>query len=69
MNTLQFFYDKNQNSDEGALLRAAGLKRLHEGWYSVQYRGVKLDKSTICAAKRNKNGQIKEPPKIIWINV
>lgn len=67
MNTLQFFYDKNQNSDEGALLCAAGLKRLHNGWYFVQYRGVSLDKSTICAAKRNKNGQIKEPLKRIFV--
>lgn len=46
--------DFNNNS----LLRYAGVKKIHSGWYTVNYRGVSLDKSTICAAKRNKLGKI-----------
>jgi hypothetical protein len=56
MNTLQIHSSQFDNAE---LLKYAGVKRIHDGWYTVQYRGVKLDKSTICAAKRNKNGQIK----------
>lgn len=46
------------NYDNNELLRHAGVKRIYPGWYTVHYRGVKLDKSTICEAKRNRKGQI-----------
>jgi hypothetical protein len=60
MNTLQIHSSQFDNAE---LLKYAGVKRIHDGWYTVQYRGVTLDKSIICAAKRNKNGQLKWPPK------
>jgi hypothetical protein len=41
------------------LLRAAGIKRIHPGWYTVTYRGPKLDSGTITSAKRNPKGEIK----------
>jgi hypothetical protein len=41
------------------LLRAAGIKRIHAGWYTVTYRGQQLDCSTITSAKRNPKGEIK----------
>ena len=40
------------------LLRAAGVKRIHQGWYTVTYRGI-LDRSTICNARYNRKGEIK----------
>jgi len=43
------------------LLRFAGVKRIFPGWYTVHFRGVSLDKSTICGAKRNPKGEIKIP--------
>lgn len=56
MNTLQIEAHK---SDNDALLRAAGVKRIHKGWYTVQHRGVCLDRGTICAASRNRKGEIR----------
>lgn len=56
MNTLQIQAHTFDNDD---LLRAAGIKRIHPGWYTVQYRGVSLDQSTICSAKRNRKGEIR----------
>jgi hypothetical protein len=55
MKTLQIEANNYDNND---LLRYAGVKRIFPGWYTVHYRGVKLDKSTICGAKRNRNGRI-----------
>lgn len=43
------------------ILRAAGVKRIHDGWYTVHYNGVKFDKSTIIGAKRNHLGRILFP--------
>lgn len=62
MNKLQIYYEKGTllGNDNAKLLRSAGCKRLTSGWYTVCYRGVNLDNSTICAAKRNKNGQVKQ---------
>ena len=57
MNTLQIEAHKLDNDD---LLRAAGTKRIHPGWYTVQHRGVSLDRSTICSAKRNRKGEIRD---------
>ena len=41
------------------LLRAAGVRRIHPGWYTVHYRGAVLDCNTICAARRNRKGEIR----------
>lgn len=62
MNKLQIYYEKDTplGNDHGELLRSAGCKRLTTGWYTVSYRGVNLDNSTICATKRNKNGHVKQ---------
>lgn len=62
MNKPQIYYQKGTplGNDHAELLRSAGCKRLTSGWYTVWYRGVNLDNSTICAAKRNKNGQIRQ---------
>ena len=64
MNTLQIQAHAFDNND---LLRAAGVKRIHPGWYTVHYpgwytvhyRGVSLDQSTICSATRNRKGEIR----------
>lgn len=50
---------KKESLENHYLLRAAGVRRVHVGWYTVSYNGAKLDNSTVCSAKRNKNGQIK----------
>ena len=55
MKTLQI---ESHKTDNNKLLYAAGIKRIHPGWYSVSYNGAKLDISTICGAKRNKGGEI-----------
>lgn len=57
MTTLQIQAHTFDNDD---LLRAAGVKRIHPGWYTVQHRGVSLDQSTICSAKRNQKGEIRD---------
>lgn len=54
--TLQIEAHESDNDD---LLRAAGVRRIHHGWYTVQWRGVRLDRSTICSAVRNRGGRIK----------
>ena len=41
------------------ILRAAGVRRLRDGWYTVSYRGAYLDRSTVCAARYNRLGEIK----------
>ena len=46
--------------DSNDLLRAAGVKRIHKGWYTVVYNGVGLDSSTIVGASRNAKGEINE---------
>jgi len=56
MQTLQIEAGKMDNN---ALLRAAGVRRIHPGWFTVFYRGVALDQSTICHAQRNRKGAIK----------
>lgn len=47
----------NGNNDD--LLRAAGVKRIFPGWYSLRYRGVIPDCSTVVCAWRNRGGKIK----------
>jgi hypothetical protein len=49
--------DLDDNNDD--LLRAAGVKRIHAGWYTVTYNGVRLDASTAVSAARNAKGEIK----------
>lgn len=56
MKTLQIESNKTDNNE---IPRAAGVKKIHSGWYSVTYNGVRLDRSTVVSAKRNKKGQIK----------
>ena len=55
MKTLQI---NSHDFDNPSLLYAAGVKRIHAGWYTVTYRGVSLDRSTITSAKRNYKGLI-----------
>lgn len=57
MKTLQLEAHKFDND---SLLKTAGVKRIHPGWYSIAFRGVALDSSTICAAHRNRGGEIKQ---------
>lgn len=57
MNTLQIQAHTFDNDD---LLRAAGIKRIHPGWYTVQYRGPWLGRQSICSAKRNRKGMIRD---------
>ena len=58
MQTLQIEAHKYDNN---AILRAAGVKRIHPGWYSVCYRGVSLDRSSVCGASRNPRGVLTYP--------
>jgi len=51
--------DLNDSIQNNAILREAGVKRIHKGWYTVKYNGVRLDCSTVKSAKRNKHGLIK----------
>lgn len=56
MNTIQIEANKSNNNE---ILKSAGVRRIHNGWYSVDYRGIVLDRSTVCNAKRNRKGEIK----------
>jgi hypothetical protein len=56
MKTIQI---EAHTDDNNTLLRAGGVRRIHPGWYTVHYRGPVLDRSTVCAAKRNPKGEIK----------
>lgn len=57
MNTLQIQAHTFDNDD---LLRAAGIKRIHPGWYTVHYRGPWLGRQSIGSAKRNRKGEIRD---------
>jgi len=59
MKTIQLQAHDYDNND---LLRAAGVRRIYPGWYTAFYRGVSLDRSTICSATRNRGGRIRTAP-------
>ena len=44
--------------DNNGLLRSAGVKRIHPGWYTVTYIGATPDPSTVIRATRNRGGRI-----------
>ena len=50
------YRDSVTNND---ILHAAGIRRIHSGWYTVRFNGVRLDCSTVVSAKRNAKGEIK----------
>lgn len=50
---------KYTNGSNDDLLRAAGIRRIFKGWYSLCYRGIIPDCSTVVWAKRNRGGEIK----------
>lgn len=56
MNTLQIHGGDPANHD---ILRAAGVRRIRSGWYTANYRGPCLDRSTVCAASYNPKGEIR----------
>lgn len=56
MKTIQLEAHKTDNND---LLRSAGVRRIHAGWYTVTYNGVSLDPSTVTGATRNPKGKVK----------
>lgn len=56
MNTLQIHGGDPANYD---ILRAAGVRRIRSGWYTANYRGPYLDRSTVCAARYNRKGEIR----------
>ena len=43
--------------DNDNILRAAGIRRLYQGWYTVIYNGNVLEVSNVCKAKRNPHGE------------
>jgi hypothetical protein len=59
--TIQIEANKNLGDSvtNNDILRAAGVKKIHSGWYTVMYNGVSLDCSTVVSSKRNKKGEIK----------
>ncbi len=61
MKTIQIEANKNLGDSvtNNEILKAAGVKRIHNGWYSVKHNGVQLDRSTVVSAKRNAKGGIK----------
>lgn len=62
MNTVQI---EANNYDNNRLLRAAGVRRIFAGWYTVSYRGPRLDSGTVCAARRNRGGRIRTAPPVV----
>ena len=59
MKTIQIEIKKNHVQEEyRKFLKEVGIKRVHSGWYTVDYNGVDLDCSNIISAKRNKFGMI-----------
>lgn len=52
-------YGDSYTADE--MLRDAGVKRIHPGWYTVFFRGVYPDSTTVCGARRNRKGEIRAP--------
>lgn len=42
------------------IIKAAGVTRIHGGWYTVEYNGIELDCSTVVRARRNARGEIKQ---------
>lgn len=50
---------KFTNGDNDDLLKAAGVKRIYPGWYTLCYRGVIPDNSTVVSAFRNRGGKIR----------
>lgn len=42
--------------DADDVLRDAGVKRIHAGWYTVRYDGNALDRTTVRSARRNRKG-------------
>lgn len=42
-----------------SILKAGGVKRIHDGWYTCHYNGAVLDCSTVTSAKRNKKGELR----------
>ncbi len=40
--------DSTSNNE---ILKAGGVKRIHDGWYRCFYNGVLLSRSTICKAE------------------
>lgn len=58
MKTIQIEAHKQNHN---ALLKSAGVRRIHPGWYRVSYNGAMLDASTICSARRNHKGEISSP--------
>lgn len=54
MKTMQILGHKSTNNK---LLRAAGVKRIYQGWYTVRFHGEPFDKSTVVSATRNKEGE------------
>lgn len=61
MKSIQIEANKNlgDSVSNNEILKAAGVKRIHSGWYTVKYNGVNLDSSTVVSAKRNSKGEIK----------
>jgi len=48
--------DRHSNNE---LLKAAGIKRIHFGWYTLYYNGVQPDPSNVTNAIRNPKGELK----------
>lgn len=61
MKSIQLEANKNlgDNVTNNDILKAAGVKRIHSGWYTVKYNGLSLDRSTVVSAKRNAKGTLK----------
>lgn len=54
MKTIQL---NSRDNESRRLLKLANVKRIHNGWYTAQYNGIKLDGSTIASASYNKGGK------------
>lgn len=56
MKTIQI---QGHEADHNKILRAAGVKKIHHGWYTVHFNGVNLDSSNVVSGRRNRLGKIK----------
>lgn len=58
---LQAHADLSDGLPNNVVLRAAGVRRIHRGWYTVKHCGRRLDLSTVVSARRNPYGQLRPP--------
>lgn len=61
LKTIQVHSEKScANFNVRKLLKSAGIKKIHRGWYSLWYDGMIPNSYNVVKAKRNFGGKIKQ---------